>query len=131
MVTLAAAAWAAPAPAHPGGVAKDGCHVERATGERHCHTPKPEPTDADKATCVDLPNCSTCGCRGGPGYRDVASGECVGYEDMEELCGTPPTRFCRFEDHENSGLNAQCVLGEAEAEDLLSRILPDTADRMN
>lgn len=34
---LALALMATPALAHPGGLAADGCHKERATGTRHCH----------------------------------------------------------------------------------------------
>jgi hypothetical protein len=34
---LAVFALAAPIAGHPGGLAADGCHKERATGTRHCH----------------------------------------------------------------------------------------------
>ncbi len=34
---LLTAAAAAPTAAHPGGLAADGCHNNRRTGERHCH----------------------------------------------------------------------------------------------
>lgn len=30
----------APLAAHPGGLAADGCHTNRKTGERHCHRPQ-------------------------------------------------------------------------------------------
>lgn len=29
--------WALPALAHPGGLAADGCHMDRSAGVRHCH----------------------------------------------------------------------------------------------
>ena len=32
-----AVAWVAPALAHGGGLAADGCHMDRSTGTRHCH----------------------------------------------------------------------------------------------
>lgn len=117
--------WSCAALAHPGGTDDGGCHVERATGERHCHTSTPRPTAEDRATCADLPRCEGCGCRGGPGYRDLRTGKCVGHKDFERICGVPPTDRCRFENEENAGRNARCVLGEERAEELLERILPE------
>ena len=37
ILAAAIALLAPPAFAHPGGLAADGCHRERATGTRHCH----------------------------------------------------------------------------------------------
>lgn len=36
-ITLTVASGTAPALAHPGNVDKEGCHVQKSTGQRHCH----------------------------------------------------------------------------------------------
>ena len=36
-IMLAGGVWSAPAAAHPGRLAADGCHRDRSTGQRHCH----------------------------------------------------------------------------------------------
>jgi len=64
------------------------------------------------AQCVELPPCKGCGCRGGPGYRSNATGQCVGYKTLEAKCGNPPTLRCRFENAPGTGLNRECVLGK-------------------
>lgn len=43
-----------------------------------------------------LPPCQGCGCKGGPGYRDD-EGHCVGWDDLQGRCGTPPTTLCKAE----------------------------------
>ena len=43
-----------------------------------------------------LPACRGCGCKGGPGYRD-SRGHCVGWDRLEQACGSPPTDRCRAE----------------------------------
>lgn len=40
--------------------------------------------------------CSGCGCNGGPGYR-APNGKCVGWADLNRICGTPPTKRCKAE----------------------------------
>jgi len=64
------------------------------------------------AQCGELPPCKGCGCRGGPGYRSKATGQCVGYRTLEAKCGNPPTLRCRFENAPGTRLNRECVLGK-------------------
>jgi hypothetical protein len=40
--------------------------------------------------------CSGCGCKGGPGYRGP-NGQCVGWRDLDRICGKPPTLRCKPE----------------------------------
>jgi hypothetical protein len=40
--------------------------------------------------------CSGCGCKGGPGYRGP-DGKCVGWANIGNVCGSPPTTRCRAE----------------------------------
>lgn len=54
--------WVVPAFAHPGGLAADGCHMDRSAGVRHCHrgpsagaTPVPE---RGGGRDVYYPNCA-------------------------------------------------------------------------
>jgi hypothetical protein len=37
--------------------------------------------------------CKGCGCKGGPGYRGPDGG-CVGWAQLNKVCGTPPTTKC-------------------------------------
>ena len=80
----------APATAHPGGLAKDGCHMDRSTGKRHCHrgggTAEPETTRGGE---VYYQNCAAVRAagkapirRGQPGYRPALDrdGDGVGCE---------------------------------------------------
>ena len=60
------------------------------------------------AACHDRPPCSGCGCKGGPGYR-APDGHCVGFRELDKVCGNPPTR-CVFENAPGSGLNRDCAL---------------------
>lgn len=59
---------------------------------------------------LDSAPCKGCGCRGGPGYRHVESGKCVGFKNIDKLCGNPPNSNCFFENKEGSGANKQCAL---------------------
>lgn len=59
---------------------------------------------------LDKPACSGCGCKGGPGYRHVETRRCVGFKDMDKLCGSPPTTRCVFENAPGTGENRECAL---------------------
>ena len=46
--------------------------------------------------------CSGCGCNGGPGFRapsrgDGKKGACVGFRDVNSVCGPPPHNGCKAE----------------------------------
>lgn len=58
--------------------------------------------------CPDLPPCTGCGCRGGPGYRGP-NGHCVSYRDLDRVCGPNPASRCVFENLPNTGLNRECT----------------------
>jgi hypothetical protein len=58
--------------------------------------------------CPQLPPCSGCGCRGGPGYRSP-DGHCVGFRELSRVCGPNPTSVCTFENAPNTGLNRECT----------------------
>lgn len=62
------------------------------------------------ARCPERPVCHGCGCRGGPGYR-APDGHCVGFKELDEVCGTPPTTRCTFENAPGTGANHDCALG--------------------
>lgn len=69
-------------------------------------------TGALGAGCViDSSPCRGCGCKGGPGYRHVASGQCVGFRDLTKKCGNPPGPGCVFENAPGTGANRECALG--------------------
>lgn len=40
------------ASAHPGTVGKDGCHVQKSTGQRHCHPERVNPAGPGKTKAV-------------------------------------------------------------------------------
>lgn len=64
------------------------------------------------AGCViDSTPCRGCGCKGGPGYRHLASGQCVGFRDLAKKCGDPPGAACAFENAPGTGANRECTLG--------------------
>jgi hypothetical protein len=79
LTLLALSSGTAPALAHGGGLAADGCHMDRKTGERHCHRPQgrnqaPQPQRLTGGP-VYYPNCTAArnaGAapvrRGQPGY---------------------------------------------------------------
>ena len=66
------------------------------------------PLPGDAAGCPERPACRGCGCKGGPGYRGP-DGQCVGYRDLERVCGDPPTSRCIFENAPGTGLNKECA----------------------
>ena len=41
--------------------------------------------------------CSGCGCKGGPGYRSLSTGHCVGWGEIVSVCGPPPHPRCARE----------------------------------
>jgi hypothetical protein len=45
---------------------------------------------ASSAVAQGGPSCNCCGCKGGPGYRS-SSGQCVGWNALNETCGVPAT----------------------------------------
>ena len=63
---------------------------------------------AGRAMCPERPACRGCGCKGGPGYR-AADGHCVGFRELDKVCGNPPTR-CAFENAPGTGANRECAL---------------------
>lgn len=110
--------------AHGGGTNAQGCHKNSATGVEHCHDdelpnknkskmwgPNALKQETDKSCYVELPRCNGCGCKGGPGYRSIETGKCVGYKALYKVCGTPNRSRCVFENAPNTGLNRRCVLG--------------------
>jgi len=40
--------------------------------------------------------CQGCGCKGGPGFRGP-NGRCVGWSDLDRVCGSPPETRCSHE----------------------------------
>ena len=55
--------------------------------------------------------CHGCGCKGGPGYREIASGKCVGFKQLDKKCGSPPSSLlCAFENAPGTGANRECAL---------------------
>ena len=67
------------------------------------------------ARCVlDPTPCRGCGCKGGPGWREIATGRCVGFRDIDQKCGRPPsTTLCVFENAPGTGANHDCALAPA------------------
>lgn len=69
-------------------------------------------TGALAAGCViDSTPCRGCGCKGGPGYRHLASGQCVSFRDLAKKCGNPPGVACSFENAPGTGANRECAFG--------------------
>jgi len=68
-----------------------------------------------RAACtVDTSFCRGCGCKGGPGWRHIASGRCVGFRDLAAKCGEPPSvKLCVFENAPGTGANRECALAPA------------------
>jgi len=60
--------------------------------------------DVAKAECPERPACEGCGCKGGPGYRGP-DGKCVGFRNLDRICGDPPTTFCIYENAPGTGAN--------------------------
>jgi hypothetical protein len=65
---------------------------------------------AQAARCPERPQCKGCGCKGGPGYRGP-NGQCVGFRQLDKVCGVPPTINCTFENAPGTGANRDCALG--------------------
>lgn len=61
------------------------------------------------AACPERPACKGCGCKGGPGYRGP-NGKCVGFRDLDRVCGVPPETRCIFENAPGTGANRECAL---------------------
>jgi hypothetical protein len=38
------------------------------------------------AQCI----CHCCGCKGGPGWRNNSTGQCVSHKQLKQVCGDPP-----------------------------------------
>jgi hypothetical protein len=55
------------------------------------------------ASCPERPACHGCGCKGGPGYRGP-DGRCVGFRELDNVCGSPATVRCTFENAPGTGL---------------------------
>jgi hypothetical protein len=68
-----------------------------------------------EARCVLEPTpCHGCGCKGGPGWRHIATGRCVGFRDLAAKCGEPPSpKLCIFENAPGTGANRDCEIGRA------------------
>ncbi len=56
-----------------------------------------------------MPQCRGCGCCGGPGYRGPDH-QCVGFLELDRVCGAAPHLLCKFEDAPGTGLNQQCAI---------------------
>jgi hypothetical protein len=67
------------------------------------------------AMCPERPACHGCGCKGGPGYR-APDGHCVGFKELDKVCGNPPTR-CVFENAPGTGANRECALAPRRKHD--------------
>ena len=39
--------------------------------------------------------CHGCGCKGGPGYSNPKTGQCVSWQELNETCGPPPHERCK------------------------------------
>jgi hypothetical protein len=61
------------------------------------------------ANCPERPRCQGCGCKGGPGYRGPDK-KCVGFRNLDEVCGVPTTTHCIFENAPGTGANRECAL---------------------
>ncbi len=71
-------------------------------------------TPAEARCVLDTSFCSGCGCKGGPGWRHIASGRCVGFRELAAKCGAPPSSLlCDFENAPGTGANRDCALAPA------------------
>ena len=59
--------------------------------------------------CPERPRCHGCGCAGGPGYR-APDKHCVGFKELDTVCGNPPTTHWVFENAPGTGANRECAL---------------------
>ena len=67
------------------------------------------PVSVGHAACPERPPCHGCGCKGGPGYRGPDD-QCVGFRELDKVCGNPPTTRCKFENAPGTGENRECAL---------------------
>lgn len=70
--------------------------------------------------------CHGCGCKGGPGYRGP-NGQCVGWNRLNKVCGSPPTTRCIAE---GPALRAIQKLGIASSVDDESSRVPVASNRL-
>ncbi len=71
-------------------------------------------TPAPARCLLDRTPCHGCGCKGGPGWREIATGRCVGFRDIDQRCGRPPSpSLCVFENAPGTGANRDCALAPA------------------
>jgi len=70
------------------------------------------PGPAMAASCPERPRCEGCGCKGGPGYRGPDN-KCVGFKNLEKVCGPFPHEKCTFENAPGTGANKECALRDA------------------
>ena len=68
--------------------------------------------EAERGRCQI--RCEGCGCKGGPGYRDPETRQCVGWGKLENVCGPYPHSLCKAE---CTPVTAACELPEFEAAD--------------
>ena len=68
------------------------------------------------AQCPERPACRGCGCKGGPGYRGP-DGRCVGFANLDKVCGRPPESRCTFENAPGAGANRACATQKGRARD--------------
>ncbi len=75
------------------------------------------PSPSLAAGCIiDSTPCHGCGCKGGPGYRHIESGRCVGFKQLKAKCGSPPSAArCVFENAPGTGANRECALGPSRS----------------
>ena len=72
------------------------------------------PSPAAAGCVLEGGYCSGCGCKGGPGWRHIASGRCVGFRELAAKCGDPPSpKLCVFENAPGTGANRDCALAPA------------------
>lgn len=65
----------------------------------------------DTVPCEEKPSCTGCGCKGGPGYRELRTNKCVSFRELTKKCGNPPDEDrCRFENAPGTGENFWCAL---------------------
>ncbi len=66
-------------------------------------------TAASGTDCPERASCRGCGCKGGTGYRGP-NGRCVGFKQIDAVCGSPPGTRCVFENAPGTGENRDCAL---------------------
>jgi hypothetical protein len=84
----------------PDGACVDWCSLEHTCGvgvRGKCRPEKVSPIilalQSIRRGDPSLPACRQCGCKKGPGYRNLR-GKCVGWNDLARTCGSPPTLRC-------------------------------------